>query len=79
MNCIFTIFEFNYQSASNGVEKLIGDTLRENPDNLFSNLGEAKKKLMDGKHALAYVRIFNLCIKLSRPMLGKNGIFFKYI
>jgi hypothetical protein len=56
---------------------LIGDTLRENTDNLFSNLGEAKKKLMDGKHALAYVRIFNLCIKLS--MLEKNAIFLIFL
>ena len=37
---------------------MLGDMLRNNPDNMINNLGEAKKKLMDGKHAFTFVRFF---------------------
>ena len=52
------------QNATYGPEKLIGDTLRENPDNLISHLQEVKAKLTTGKYAFAYVSFS--CIFISR-------------
>ena len=43
------------QAATNGTEKLIGDSLRANPSNLIANLGEVKPKLMTGHYAFSYV------------------------
>ena len=34
---------------------MIGDSLKANPGNLFSNLAEAKKKLATGSYAGIYV------------------------
>ena len=44
----------------NGTDKLIGDSLRAHPENLFSTLQEAKLKLMKGNYALTYVYVDEL-------------------
>ena len=43
------------QNASEGVEKIIGDSLRSNPKNQFTLLGQAIEMLMTGKYAFVYV------------------------
>jgi hypothetical protein len=48
---------FYIQSATSGTEKLIGDSLRNNPGNLFATLAEAKRKLVTGSYALIYVKL----------------------
>jgi len=50
----YEILKFT-QDAKNGTEKVIGDTLRANPDNLVPNVKEAKKKLMNGTYAFTFV------------------------
>lgn len=47
------------QKATSGPEKLIGDTLRENPSNLIANLRNVKEKLLTGNYAFTYVRFSN--------------------
>ena len=46
-----------HQAAINETEKLIGDSLRAHPENLFANIQEVKPKLMTGHYAFAYVFI----------------------
>ena len=51
---------------------MIGDSLRANPSNLISTLGEAKAKLMTGKYAFTFVifrtilfRLLSIYLQLS--------------
>ena len=50
----FCIFHLQ-KAATSGPEKVIGDSLRNNPDNLITNLGEVKAKLITGRYAFSYV------------------------
>lgn len=43
------------QAAKSGPEKLIGDTLRNNPDNFISTMAEIKTKLATGKYSFVNV------------------------
>ena len=43
------------QNASNGYEKVIGDSLRANPKNLVSNFKQVKEKLATGHYAFPFV------------------------
>ena len=47
------------KSASNGTYKMIGDSLRENPENVINKFDRdvVKGKLMNGSHALVHVSI----------------------
>jgi len=45
------------QNSTDGMEKLIGDSLRTHPENMFYDPRQVIKKLMTGKHALAQVSI----------------------
>lgn len=45
--------------ATNGAEKIIGDSLRANPENLIANLGQVKQKLVKGTYAFTYVIILD--------------------
>ena len=62
----FIYFLFDFLSASSGVEKMIGDSLRANPENSFSTMAEAKKKLSTGYYALIYVIFFEFLNKIMR-------------
>ena len=50
------------KEAKNGTDKIIGDTLRANPENLVPNLKEAKKKLTNGTHAFTFVILYYLLL-----------------
>ncbi len=46
-------------NAKSGKEKIVADSLRNDPTNLISTIAEeAEAKLMTGKHAYAYVILF---------------------
>ena len=54
-----------WQNAANGSEKLIGDSLRANPDNLITSLKDLDKRMMTGCCAFTFVNNFlkfdNIC------------------
>ena len=55
---------FMWQNAANGSEKLIGDSLRANPDNLITSLKDLDKRMMTGCCAFTFVNNFlkfNIC------------------
>ena len=43
------------KSATSGPEKVIGDSLRANPENLIQNLKQVKDKLITGRYVFTYV------------------------
>ena len=54
------LFElFCVKNATNGTYKFIGDSLRDNPDCLFTNLLDVNAKLITGGYAFAHVCFFN--------------------
>ena len=54
-SCVYTIELI--QNAESGPEKIIGDSLRANPDNLVPNLQNVKEMLLTGNYAFAFVFI----------------------
>ena len=54
----YLLFSFNFlqlKNATTGHEKIIGDSLRANPDSLVNNVPEAVEKLKTGSYAFSYV------------------------
>ena len=45
------------KNATEGRDKIIGDSFRKEPSNLISTIDEAETKLMTGQYAFVYVRI----------------------
>jgi len=45
------------KAAASGTEKVIGDSLRANPDNLIQNLKQVKDKLATGRYVFAFVKM----------------------
>ena len=46
-----------FQNSTNGIEKMIGDSLRAHPENLFYDTKDVKQKLMTRKYALLQVSV----------------------
>ena len=59
------------KAATSGPEKALGDSLRNNPDNLITNLGEVKAKLMTGRYAFSYVNSCTHIIMYKYLMIKK--------
>ena len=45
------------QNAKSGPAKILGDSLRAHPNNIFPDLDDAKKKIMTGLYAFPFVKI----------------------
>ena len=61
------------QNATSGFEKVLGDSLRANPDSFVKNLMEAKTKLLTGHYAYPHVQIKPILIKFSAQILFCNN------
>ena len=50
-----------FKNATNGTEKLIGDSFRAHPDHLVANPKEAEQKIMNGSsHAFFFASFIHL-------------------